>query len=85
MSILSPVISAYLQKLKCGSSNFYFYFLQKWVFFYYTSNTWHASPLQNRCVFLLIKQNKDVMLVIILETMASRDGAAPDRDASSTW
>lgn len=51
------------------------------IFFYYTSNTWHASSLQYRHVFLLIKQNKDVMLVIIRETMASRNGTAPGWDA----
>lgn len=54
-------------------------------FFYYTCKTWCAPPLQNRCVFLLIEQNKDVMLVIILETMAGGNGTAPDWDALNTW
>lgn len=54
-------------------------------FFYYTSKTWHAPPLQSRRVFLLIKQNKDVMLVIILETMASRNSAAAGWEAFIIW
>lgn len=87
MSILSSAISAIVQKLNmeatisisdCWNGQIIVFFF---FFYYYTSNSWHAPLLQNRHVFLLIKQNKDVMLVIIRETMASRNGAAPGWDA----
>lgn len=54
------------------------------LFFYYTSYIWQCSLLRIICANLLINQNKDVMLAIILEAMASVKGAAAGWDASKT-